>query len=270
VRQFRKAFLLVGLALVGEVPLAAQRYHLRDGRVLEAGQVKLADGRLTVALVGDGAGEMAFPLSQVARLDWPEPAELARARRSLEAGRAQEAARLAADTADAFGPFARTEGSWWAEARALEARALLAAHRTKPARQAATSLLSANPPARVAAVARVVVAGADLRDGVAGRAVTVLEAELRAPDAGAEAEAAALLAEHRLATEDWEAALEAGLRVIVFHPGRADLLPGALLVSAKAYRQLGDNGRAERAALELVDRFPESAEGAEARKTILP
>jgi hypothetical protein len=251
-------------------PLLAQRYHLRDGRVWDAARVKVVEGRLSVALAGDGTAEMGFPLSEVVRLEWPEPPELTRARRSLETGLPLEAAKLAADTAESFAPFARTEGSWWAEARALEARALLAARRTKPARQAAASLLSAGPPTRLAAVARVVAAGADLSDGAPGPAVAVLEAELRAPDAGAEAEAAALLATHRLATEAWEAALEAALRVVVFHRRRADLLPAALLVTAKAYRKLGDSGRAERAALDLVDGFPLSAEATEGRKTFLP
>jgi hypothetical protein len=58
--------------------------------------------------------------------------------------------------------------------------------------------------------------------------------------------------------------------VVVFHPGRSDLLPAALLAAAEAYRGIGDSGRAERAALELADRFPESPAAVKARRIFLP
>lgn len=270
----------VGLALFALVILwpqavQAQRYRLRDGRVLEQSAVVVRDGRMIISL-GDGkagapGAEMTLPVSLVVELECPEPEELRSGRAALAAGRTGEALLEADSVVTRFAPFSRVPGSWWAEALVLRVRALAAAGRSEETRQGAAMLLAAAPRADQAALVRVAVAGIDLSESKTDAAGAVLIELLRDPvSVEVEVEGALLLGEVHLAGKEWEKALEAFLRIPAFHGRRVDLMPRVLLGSARAYRGLNDAGRVERTLLELNDRYPEAVQATTAKKEFLP
>jgi len=269
------ALMLAVLAILWPQGVQAQRYRLRDGRVLEQSAVVVRDGRMVVSL-GDGqagakGAEMTLPVSLVVELQWPEPEELRRGRAALTAGQAGEALLDADAVASRFAPFSRVPGSWWADAVGLQIRALAAAGRSGETREAAAMLLAADPRADQAAMVRVTVAGIDLSEGKTDAAAAVLTELLRDPvSAEVEIEGALLLGEVHLARLEWEKALEALLRIPAFHGRRVDLMPRVLLGSARAYRGLDDAGRVERTVLELTDRYEDSLQAATAKKEFLP
>jgi hypothetical protein len=81
-----------------------------------------------------------------------------------------------------------------------------------------------------------------------------------------EVEAALALGEDALRGREWTEALDALLRVPVFHPGRLDRLPRVWLLCARAYAGLEDRGREERTLLCLADEHPDALETAQARR----
>jgi len=266
---------LTMLAIVCPQALQAQRYRLRDGRMLEQSAVVVRNDRMVVSLADGQAGasgaEMTLPVSLVVELQWPEPEELRRGRAALASGQAGEALLEADAVASRFAPFSRVPGSWWADAQVLRIRSLAAAGRSEEMRQGAAKLLAAAPRTDLAALVQVTVAGIDLSEGKVDGAGAVLSELLRDPvSVEVEVEGAILLGEFHLARKEWEKALEAFLRIPAFHGRRVDLMPRVLLGSARAYRGLNDAGRVERSVLELTDRYAETAQAATAKKEFLP
>lgn len=259
----------VALMLLLAVPVRADLYRLRDGRTIDAATTVIREGKLVleVAAPGERAAEVALPLALVASIEAPEPEELIRARRALEAGRAAEARVDAETVSRRFAPFPRTPGSWWADAEVVILRALAAMGREGEVQKAAAALRSASSltPRQLAQVS-FAVAIVDARTGRKDAARAALELVLRDdPTPGVECEAALLLADLWLDAGAWERALDCVLRVPAFHGNRTDLMPRVHLLSARAYRGLRDAARVERAVFALTDEFGGSREAAVAR-----
>ncbi len=60
--------------------------------------------------------------------------------------------------------------------------------------------------------------------------------------------------------------MECYLHIPAFFGSHEDLMPAALVGAARAYKGYGDTDRAERAALELLDRYPATLEATQAKK----
>lgn len=263
----RRARWLVVLFLPLSLP--AERYRLRDGRMLEAESTVIREGMIRIVTPGEGAatGEVAYPISMVTQIEDTDPAPLLQARRSLEAGRAAEAKVDAERVVHRFAAFPRTPGSPWLEAQVLVLRALTALRRD-PEAQALSALLQ-REPATPLQRSWMTWCGAmlDARQGRPTAARAALET-LVGDEAPPELEPVATLelADLCLAAEAWEQALEGYLRIPAFHGTRAELLPRALLGSARAYRGLKDVARVERALFQLNDDHGATPEAALARR----
>lgn len=257
-------------AIVGFVFLAslapvcrAQHFRLRDGRVLAANSVIVRGNQLVrmIEVKGGGMAEVGYPLVELQSLDWPEPEELSRARESLSNGAAEQALADASAVAARFAPFATLPGSWWPEAERLRLRALVMLNRVSEIGNAARELFERAPDEPTRQAASLILASVALRERRWPEARRMIDPLLKAALPPAlEAELAVLCGELKLQESDWEGALESFLQVPAFHPAETTLMPKALLGSARAYRRLGDAGRAERAALELTDQYPKSSE----------
>ena len=261
-----KKLLCALLALAAVSPLCAQRYILKDGRVLNQADVTLKDGNLVRALAG-GGGEVAYPLSQVVRLDWPEPAELDQARQLAAAGKPAEAEEKITPIYRQFAPFSKLPGSWWGDAALIRARALLAQNKNTEAERAARELMSGSADVEIVAAAQLIMARIQVALDKADIADAMLDEILRkevSPEIGARA--AILRGDIAFKRKEFEKALEFYLQVPAFYGTEEAVMPVALLGSARAYRGYGDSSRAERAYLDITMNYPNSAEAVIAKR----
>ncbi len=256
-----KTILCALLALAAVSPLCAQRYLLKDGRVLNHADVTLSGTNL-VRSVGDGA-EIAYPVSQVIRLDWPEPEEIAQARELVLTGKGAEAEEKITPIYRQFAPFSKLPGSWWSEAALIRARALLAQEKNSETERAARELMSTSTDSETVAAAQLIMARIQMLLDKADIADAMLD-EIMRKDASAEIEARAaiLRGDIAYARKDFEKALEFYLQVPAFYGTEEAVMPVALLGSARAYQGYGDKTRAERAYLDIIVTYPDSAEAA--------
>jgi tetratricopeptide (TPR) repeat protein len=260
-----KKLLCALLALAAVSPLCAQRYILKDGRVLNSADVTLKDGNLVRPLAG-GGGEVSYPISQVVRLDWPEPEELDEARQLAAAGKGAEAEEKVTPLYRQFAPFSKLPGSWWSDAALIRARALLAQQKTADAERAARELMSGSTDADTVASAQLVMARVQMLLNKPDIADAMLD-EIMRKDASSETEARAAILRGDIAfgRKEFEKAIELYLQVPVFYGTEDAVMPVALLGSARSYRGYGDTARAERAYLDIIVTYPDSAEAAIAK-----
>ena len=256
------------LALMAVSPLCAQRYMLKDGTVLKQDEVVFKDGALVKSLVGD-AGEMKFPLAQVVRLDWPEPEEIDQARKLLAAGRADEAEAKITPIYTQFAPFAKVPGGWWNDAALVRARVLLARQQKPEAEKAAQEIIATSTLVENQNAAQLISVRIQLMLGKVSVADAKLEqlAQKDVSDAIL-AEIAVLRGDIAYGKKDFEKAIELYLQVPAFYGSQDELMPAALLGSARSLLGYGDAARAERAYLELAASFPASAEAAIAKREL--
>jgi tetratricopeptide (TPR) repeat protein len=252
------------LALAAVSPLCAQRYVLKDGRVLNQADVKLKGSNL-VRSIGDGA-EVSYPVSQVVRLDWPEPEEIGQARELVAAGKGAEAEEKITPLYRQFAPFSKVPGSWWSDAALIRARALLAQEKNAETERAARELMSTSTDSETVAAAQLLMARIQMLLDKADIADAMLD-EIMRKDASSEIEARAAILRGDIAygRKNFEAALEFYLQVPAFYGTEEAVMPVALLGAARSYRGYGDVPRAERAYLDIMVTYPDSAEAAVAK-----
>ena len=259
---------LVLLMIVMVGGLSAQRYQLRDGTVLSASEVTLRGGVLDHATDlpgGQGAVERSYPLAQVARLDWPEPVELGEARQQLRTGDAVGSLATLEPMLRQFTPLAKVPGSWWTAAKRVSLQGLMMLGETTVAAQAARELIAIATDAEAVGLARLALVELEARNGrpEIARAMLTAVAAADVPPA-VQARAWLLHGDLALTRGETEEAIEAYLHIPVFHGTHEDLLPAALLGSARAFRSHGDPARADRAVSELIDSHADTAEAATA------
>lgn len=259
-----KRYIFALLALSAVSPLCAQRYILKDNRVLNHADVTLKGANLVRSL-GDGA-EVSYPISQVARLDWPEPEEIDQARQLVASGKGAEGEEKITPIYRQFAPFSKLPGSWWSEAALIRARALLAQEKKQDAERAARELMSTSADTETVLSAQLIMARVQMLLEKPDIADAMLD-EIMRKDAPSEVEARAaiLRGDIAFARKEFEKAIEFYLQVPAFYGTEEAVMPMALLGSARAYRGYGDTARAERAYLDIMVTYPDSAEAAIAK-----
>ena len=261
---------VLSLAFIGVT--RAQTLQLRDGTAVPTLGLR-RDGDTLNARVktnGENVGEVGYPLANVARVDFPEPALLRTAPELLDKGQADEALKQLTPAVAYYAPFYNVPGNYWKPLAVLQLDALAAAHHDKEADAVAAELgrIAGTDPEVVRTLkireAAVAVHGGDL-----SKALGILEPIVH-EDAPASALAPAWvqIGAARLAKREFKPALLAYLHVPVYTPERVRLMPTALLGSARAYLGLEDNPRAETSLNELVGTYPAAPEAAEARQQL--
>lgn len=254
----------------------AQQYHLRDGHVLDVIDVAVRGVSLVEAVdavSADAVVERNYPISDVVRLDWPEPDAFEAARSALARGAGREAVVMLEPVRAEFVLFAKLPGSWWTAASLLRLRGLMLAGAADEAEAAARELIATAIDPEAVGLARLGLAELQLAAGQGEIAAAMVEAILKEDvPAGVRARSWLLRGERALQQGDAEAALEAFLRIPVLHASREGLLAPALEGSRRAYLLWDDPARADRAAEELRRTFPDSPEAARlaARPNDLP
>jgi tetratricopeptide (TPR) repeat protein len=269
VRSPWSVVLLAGTAALVFAPSAfAQRYQLKDGTVLQAADVSLGSGALVqqVKIASGGSFERRYPIADLARIDFPEPEQLDQAEALVIAGQGPEALALLEPIYRQFAPFAKVAGSHWPRAAQLRLQALLLGVDAITVASAARELMQSGLGPDVTGVAKLALAQLDARAGKESLATIMIEEIVREAPPEIQARAWLLRGDLAHARGSHAEALECYLRVPAFFGTFDQLLPAALLGSARAYKGYGDHGRAERSALELIDTYPDTREAATAKK----
>ena len=259
--------LLLPLLLASaSAPLATgQTLTFADGRTASLATAKIAGDklRLPIELDGGASGEISLPISTIARLDWPEPSELAETKTLLAAGRYGDALGLLDKTLPAHAPFKDVAGSWWAPITALRLRALAKLGRDIDAEVSLELLRRSKTGAGLVPGAVLDIVSALIDANKAAEARKQLDlAVIPSDDEPVAARIALLRGRLLLAENKPEEALLSFLRVRALHPRVTDPQPAALLGAIACYEKLGETARAETAREQLRTRYAGSPEAA--------
>lgn len=264
---FRSAALILAMLACAGVA-RAQRYLVKDGTVLQAADVTLSGGALVqqVKLASGGSFERRYPVGDIVKLDFPEPAALAEAEKLVVAGEGAGALAKVEPVYRQFAPFPGVPGSFWPRAAGLRLQALLLGDDTGAISSAASELMRSGLGPETTGAARLALARLDARAGREQLANAMLDEILKDAPPGVQARAWLLRGDMAAKRAAHEEAIEAYLHVPAFYGSFDELMPAALLGAARAYKGYGDSARAERSALDLIDGYPATAQAAEARK----
>ena len=268
--RFLPAFCLLPLASCGSA--SAQTIEMRDGTSVPT-QTLRRDGDTLMARLktaDNSIAEVGYPLANVARVDFPEPALLKTIPEVLDKGQAEEAVKQLTSAVAYYLPFYNVPGNFWKPLALLQLDALTAAHRDKEADAVAAQLAQlAGTDPDVARTLKIREAAGAVGRGDASKALGI-----RAPVVPEDAPAAALapawvqLGSAHLIRREFKPALLAYLHVPVYTPDRVRLMPTVLLGSARAYLGLEDKTRAENFLNELVNTYQAAPEAAEAHQQL--
>ena len=255
----------------------AQNIVLKDGKVIATkglrrqGDMIMATVEISAATTGDTpapaqTGEVGYSLAAIARLDFPEPAQMRTVPDLIVAGRLPEALAQIEPVVKFYESFRDAPGSYWDEAAMLKLEALQAMGNFKDSEPLIDSLArSASDPETIRA-AKVFMAAGLTRRGEHGKAIEIFDQVLKdATKPLTVATASVNKGQSHLALKQYESALIAFLQVPVFYPNQKLLVPQAMLGSAKAYYGMEDLKRARATLDELLKDFGSSPQAAAAK-----
>ncbi len=258
-------------------PAGAQNLLLKDGKTIitkglrRQGDTIMATVETAVPASGAEAaknvtGEIGFQLSLIAKLDFPEPAQLQTVPELIATGKMAEALAQIEPVVRFYGGFRDAPGSWWVDAVLLKIEALQAMGNFKEADPLIDNLSRAVTEPEAVRTAKVFVAAQATRRGEHAKAVKLFEEVLKDTTKPATLAVVAVnLGQSQLALKQYDSALLSFLQIPVFYPRQKMLLPQALLGSGRAYFGLEDLPHAKAALDELLKDHPTSPQAAAAR-----
>ena len=262
------------LALLFAVPVFGQNIELINGTVVatkgvrRAGDTILATVDLQPAQPGAQAasGELGYPIAQIAKIDFPQPAMLQSAVQLINGGNPGEAIGQIQTVLAYYNTFGDVPGSWWADATLLEEEALLRMGSYDQAEALAQQMSHTAADPDNVRTANVYLAAATARQGQPEQALEICEQVLKEAKRPQTLAVAALNAgQCHLALGQWAPALLTLLQVPVFYPEQEVLMPDVLLGSGQAYIGLRDFPRATRSLNELISKYSLTPQAAQAK-----
>lgn len=261
--------LLLPLLVLLAATASAQTLYFADGRVVRmspAVRITKDSVNLPLEIAGAGTGEIGLPVSSLARVDWPRPAELDAAEAELKAGHPADALRKIDVILPLQQILAEVPGSWWGQAVLLRVAALARLDREIDVSVEIERLRRSPANASLVSAARIAVAAVLTETGKTAQASTLLSGIDRSGLREADLAGLSLVNARLLRAQGrHEDALLACLRVPVLYPAATRDIPAAMLLAAECYRSLGEPARADTALRDLVEKFPASPEAVRAR-----
>ena len=242
----------------------------KDGRRVQSSAVRLQGGTLMSAVTDKGIkGEIGYPLDTVQKVEFPMPSQLQTAAALLAGNKPIDAIAQIEPVLKSYYPLRAIPGNWWPQLAMLRLNAMVLTGRGSDARPLITELAHSAADGETMQAIRVEEAAAWVREGSPDKAVAQLESVIREtsrPDIAARAwvETGNGLS----ALKRWEPALLAYLHVPVFYPGQKNLLPAALLGSARSLAGIEDVDSAKDRLQEIIDNYPASPEAVSARSEL--
>jgi tetratricopeptide (TPR) repeat protein len=246
--------------------LHAQTILLKDGRRVTAKSLRRQGDNIMAQSPSVGGaqavqGEVGFPLAQIEKLEFPEPAALKSASEMIANGKAIEALAQLEPVLTYYAGFRDAPGSYWGELAAAKLSGLAALNRDAEAEPLARQVIdmASNPETVRAAQAQL--AGIAGRKGEHERAIKLCDDILK-ESAKPETMAAAAInkARSHQALKQWEKALLAYLQIPVFYPEQKNAGPAYMLGAAQCYFELNDLSRARASLDELTKTYAASPE----------
>ena len=268
-----RRFLVLSMALVlmPHFTASAQNILMKDGKVITAKSLR-RQGDIIMATQELGAGataEMGYPVSQIQKIDFPEPAQLRAAKDLFTQGKAAEALAQIDSALRYYEGFRDAPGSWWADLALLKSTILTSEGRDKEAEPIVEQISRLATDPETVRAARAQIAVSLTRRGEYAKAVEMSDAVIKESEKPETIASAAMSkGQAHLALKQWEPALLAFLQVPVFFPDEKVLLPAGMLGVGRAYLGMEDLTRAKATFNELVETFGATAE-AKAAKTEL-
>lgn len=260
---------LLFLALAAAAP--AQSIVLKDGKIVptrglrRTGDTIMATVELPGGTPGKPAptGEVGYALTNVDRLDFPEPPQLRTAPDLITQGKAADVIAQLEPVVKYYEAFRDAPGSWWADAAILKVQALSALGRDAEATPIAEQVarIAADPETQRAA--EVQIAMALVKKGNHARALEIAERALTESRRSAtRAPASVIKGECLLVKKQWDDAMLAFLQVPVFYPTEKILLPQSMLGAGRAQFGMEDFPRAKATLNELLKTYAAAPEAA--------
>lgn len=244
----------------------AQTILMRDGRRVVAKTLRrqgdsIVAGSPSVEGAQPTQGEVGYPLSQIERLEFPEPAVLRTAPDLIASGKAAEALAALEPVINYYAGFRDAPGSHWPDVALLKLTATVALGRDTEAEPLAGQIIGQAGNPETARSAQAHLAGIAARKGDHAKAVQLCDQILRE---GQRAETLAVAAINKgnshYALKQWDKALLAFLQIPVFFPEQKTAIPSYLLGAARCWFELTDFPRAKEALAELTKNYPASRE----------
>ncbi len=278
------AFSAIAFALVSRA--GAENFLLKDGRVITARSLR-RDGNTIMATVeiapaveakaaqnGQSAqearpaqvGELGYPISQIATIEFAEPPQLRAAADLITQGRAAEALGQLSAPLKYYEGFRDAPGSWWADLSILKVEALLGQGHDNQADPIAAEIAKSATDPETVKLAKVLVAASVLRHGDFAKALETCQAiikETKRPMTLAQAYITA--GKCYLAEKNWDEALISFLEIPVFFPDERVLIPESMLGSGRAFAGLEDFTRAKETLNAVIATYGATIQAREAK-----
>jgi tetratricopeptide (TPR) repeat protein len=240
---------------------------LTSGQKIDAlGVRREGDMILCKVQVGSGSGEVGYHVPQIAKIEFPEPRGLKEASGLLAQGQAEKALNELNQVVAFYAPFKDVPGSWWSPAALIKVSALGALQRDTEAELLAAQIEKSVVDPEIARAARLRLAVSMIRRQEFEKVAKICDEAIKeSTKPEVQAEAWTKKGDLLFAQKKWDEALVAYLHVPVFYYEEKQLMPAALLGSARSYSRLDENERAKKALNELIATFPKSAEASAAQ-----
>ena len=260
-------FLVLLLVLVIDPSAHGQAIILKTGQKIDTlGLRRDGDMVLGKVQVGTGSGEVGYHLSQIGKIEFPEPRGLKTAGELMTQGQPEKALAEIEPVVKFYDAFKEIPGSWWAQAALVKVSVLAALRREGEAEALTADIQKSVTDPETARGAQVRLAGALIRKRDFEKAIAICDAAIKESiDSEIVANAWLHKGDALFAQKEWDAALLAYLHVPIFFSDEKLVMPAALLGSGKASARLDDKTQATRSFNDLIAAFPKSAQAAVAQ-----
>jgi tetratricopeptide (TPR) repeat protein len=259
--------LLLMILLMIDSTAQAQLIILKTGQSIET-QGMRRDGDMVMAKVqvGTGSGEVGYKVSQIAKIEFPEPRGLKTATDLLAQRQPEKALSEIEPVVAYYGPFKDVPGGWWSQAALVKISVLAALRRDGDAEALSDQIQKAVADPNTARAVQVRLSSGLIRKKEFEKAIAICDAAIKeSTEPEILADAWVHKGDALAGLKEWEESLLAYLHVPVFYNDQAAFLPAAMLGSGRAYRYLDDAARARKSLNDLIAAYPKSPEAAVAQ-----
>jgi hypothetical protein len=259
---------LCGVFVLASGGLLAEDITTTDGQVYPNASMRRAGAMVMIKVSipgGTSMVEMGLQPARIAKINFKEPPELAKALAAAAKANANEVLNLTGAYVVKEGDYKDLPGSWWPEMARLRLLALAAVSKDTECAELARQIGALQIP-WAEALSRGGALFAPLSSSDTEAVVVGAKSLPRLGGDQGSALAQLALARALLLKKDYTGAIRAFLTVKVFYPSVALLQPSALMGSSTTYVALKDEKRAVQSLNEIVTDWPDSPQATEAKK----